>query len=339
LENTLKEVGDRWQSKLSGGIIMDPKTGAIYALGVYPSFDPNHYADVSSISLLDNPLIDHVYEMGSIVKPLTMAVGLDVGAVTARTTYNDKGCETFDKKTFCNFDGKGRGTVSMQEVLNQSLNTGASYVVSKIGNRRFADYLKRFGIGEETGIDLPNEGAGIVDNLESPRNIEYATASFGQGFAVTPIAITRALATLANRGRIPSPHVATEVKYRSGLTDEVNPPSGEQVIKEETAEEITRMLVEVVDTALLNGKLKNEHYSIAAKTGTAQIANPQGGGYYDDRYLHSFFGYFPAYDPKFLVFLYTNEPVGVKYSSQTLAEPFKELSDFLINYYALPPDR
>ena len=339
LEDTLKAVGDRWGSSLTGGIIIDPQTGAIYALGVYPSFDPNHFGEVGSISLLDNPLIDHVYEMGSIVKPLTMAAALDAGVVTAKTTYNDRGCETLDKKTFCNFDGKGRGTVSMQEVLNQSLNTGAAFVVSRLGNRRFAEYLRRFGIGEETGVDLPNESAGIVDNLESPRDIEYATASFGQGFALTPIAMVRALAILGNRGKTVSPHVATAIKYRSGLTDEVAPPSGEQVIQEEAAEEITRMLVEVVDHSLLNGKIKNEHYSIAAKTGTAQIANPGGGGYYDDRFFHSFFGYFPAYDPKFLVFLYTNEPVGVKYASQTLTEPFKDVADFLINYYAVPPDR
>ncbi len=338
LEDTLRSVNDTWQSTETGGIVIEPKTGTVVAMGVYPTFDPNHYGSVGNISLLDNPLVDKVFEMGSIVKPLTMASGIDAGVVTAQTTYLDKGCDTLDKKTFCNFDGKGRGTVSMQDVLNQSLNTGAAYVVSRLGNKRFADYLKHFGIGEETGIDLPSEAAGIVGNLESPRDIEYATASFGQGIAVTPIAITRALATLANHGRLPSPHVATEIRYRSGLVDPVSPPGGEQVIKEDTADEITRMLVTVVDTSLLQGRVKEEHYSIAAKTGTAQIAKP-GGGYYDDRYLHSFFGYFPAYDAKFLVFLFTLEPQGVNYASQTLTLPFKNIADFLINYYAIPPDR
>jgi len=339
LEDTLEEIGKRWDSKLTGGIILDPKTGSVYGLGVYPTFDPNHFSDVSNISILANPLIDRVYEMGSIVKPLTMAAGLDTGVVTAKTTFYDPGCMTLDKKTFCNFDGKGRGTVPMQEVLNQSLNTGAAFVEAKVGNQRFATYLEKFGIGEETGIDLPNESAGIVDNLKTPRDIEYANASFGQGFAVTPIAMARALAALGNHGKLVTPHVATKIKYRSGLTEEVKPLEGEQVIKPETADEITRMLVEVVDTALLEGKMKLEHYSIAAKTGTAQIAKPGGGGYYDDRYLHSFFGYFPAYEPRFIVFLYTVEPVGVKYASQTLAEPFKDIADFLINYYAIAPDR
>jgi len=111
------------------------------------------------------------------------------------------------------------------------------------------------------------------------------------------------------------------------------------VITKETSEEITRMLVEVVDSALKNGKVKKEHYSIAAKTGTAQIAKVGERGYYDDRYLHSFFGYFPAYDPDFLIFLFHTEPQGVRYASQTLTEPFYQLVDFLINYYEIPPDR
>ncbi len=99
------------------------------------------------------------------------------------------------------------------------------------------------------------------------------------------------------------------------------------------------MLVEVVDTALLGGSVKLPHHSVAAKTGTAQIAKTDGRGYYDDRYLHSFFGYFPAYNPKFIIFLYTLEPKGVQYASHTLTQPFHDLTKFLISYYEIPPDR
>jgi cell division protein FtsI/penicillin-binding protein 2 len=339
LERKLAEVQDEWDSKLTAGIIMNPKDGEIYALAVNPTFDLNTFREEEDISIFGNPLVENVYEMGSIVKPLTMAAGLDAGAVTADTSYYDAGFIELDGYTIGNFDGKGRGYVTMQEVLNQSLNTGVSFVVSEMGNDVFAKYMRAYGIGEETGIDLPNESAGITDNLDSPRDIEYATASFGQGIAMTPIATIRALATLANGGVLVTPHVATKIKYKNGLSKTVSYNDGERVLQPETAEEITQMLVRVVDKALLNGEVKLDNYSVAAKTGTAQIAKVDERGYYDDRFLHSFFGYFPAYEPLFLVFLMTVEPKEVRYASQTLTYPFMDTVKFLTNYYEVPPDR
>lgn len=339
LDRKLKEIQDTWHSKLSAGIVMDPNTGEIYALGVYPSFDLNNFGDVKDISVFTNPLVENVYEMGSIVKALTMAAGIDAGAVTRDTTYYDAGHIERDGFTISNYDGKGRGTVDMEEVLKQSLNTGAAFVESKMGNDVFAQYMRNYGIGEETGIDLPNESAGLTDNLNSPRDVEYATASFGQGIAITPIATVRALATLANGGVLVTPHLATKIKYKNGLTKTVSFNDGKRVLQKETSDKITQMLVEVVDKALLGGTVKLDNYSIAAKTGTAQIARPDARGYYDDRYLHSFFGYFPAYNPRFLVFLMTVEPEGAKYASQTLTYPFMDTVKFLTNYYEVPPDR
>jgi cell division protein FtsI/penicillin-binding protein 2 len=227
----------------------------------------------------------------------------------------------------------------MQEILNKSLNLGVSFIVGKLGNEQFTNYFYNFGIADRTGIDLPNEAKGLADNLKSPRDVEHATASFGQGIALSPMSMTRALATLGNGGFMVTPHLVKEIEYTNGLSSKITPPIGSQVIKKETSQEITRMLVEVVDTALMDGKVKMEHYSIAAKTGTAQMARESGGGYYTDRYLHSFFGYFPAYDPQFLVFLYTVNPKNVEYASHTLTDPFINITKFLINYYQIPPDR
>lgn len=339
LEQVIKNVNTKWHSKFTGGIIMDPHTGEIQALALYPTFDPNDFSQVADPAIFSNTMVENVFEMGSIIKPLTMSAGLDSGAVTASTLYNDPGCMTMDRSTICNYDLRGRGVVPMQEVLNQSLNTGVTFVMQQMGKNAFAEYMKNFGIGVETGIDLPNETHGLIANLDSPREIEYATASFGQGIAITPIATVRALAALANGGVLPSPHVVKSIKYRVGGSKDIIYPEGKRVISEATAQEISRMLTIVADDALLNGKIKMENHSMAAKTGTAQIANPAGGGYYDDRYLHSFFGYFPSYSPRFIVFLFTVEPEGVRYASETLGEPFGELAKFLINYYEIPPDR
>ncbi len=338
LDRVLQETQDEYKSKLTGGIIMDPKTGAIYAMNVAPTFDLNTRGS-SSIEQFQNPLVENVYEMGSIIKALTMAAGLDSKVVSPQSTYYDAGFLDLNGYTIKNFDGKGRGTVSMQEVLNQSLNTGVSYIVKLMGREKFRSYFEGLKLGSETGIDLPSEAQGLMKNLQSPRDVEYATASFGQGIAMTPIATARALATLGNGGHLVTPHIVKAIEYDDGTRKEVTYPNGTQVFTPETSETVSRMLTTVVDDALRGGTVALPHHTIAAKTGTAQMSNPDGGGYYEDKYLHSFFGYFPAYDPKFIVFLYTVDPRGVQYASETLTTPFMDISKFLINYYSIPPDR
>lgn len=337
LEKELSLVREKYQVDSIGGIVMNPTDGSIYALGVKPDFDPNSFSKVKNISTFTNPLVENIFEFGSVVKPLVMASALDAGAVTAETQYEDRGSVIVEKKEIFNFDKKGRGVVSMQEVLNQSLNTGMVFVYKKLGRQNMRDYIFSFGIKDKTGIDLPNEIGGKGANLTTPRDIEYANASFGQGIAWTPIGLIRALASLGNGGKLVTPHLVRSIKYTDGTEKKMTYETVPTKITEKTSEEITRMLVVIMDEALRGGAAKLEHYSVAIKTGTAQVAKP--GGYYEDRYTHSFFGYFPAYDPKFIVFLYAINPKGVRYSTETWTDPFLAITKFLLNYYEVPPDR
>lgn len=341
LEKILRDTQATWNSDSIGGIIMDPKTGLVYAMAARPTFDPNNLKEVSDPRVFSNPLVENVYEMGSIIKPLTMAAGLDSGAIKPDSTYNDTGFLELNGKRISNYDGKARGVIPMQEVLSQSLNIGAATIALKMQPEDFTKYFLSFGLGTITGIDQPSEQKGIIENLKSGRDIEHATASYGQGIAFTPITTVRALSILANSGLLVQPHIVKEIDYKDGSNVNVSPKPPVRVIQKSTSEAVTKMLVKVVDDAIAKAHpaIKMEHYSIAAKTGTAQIADHENGGYYTDRYLHSFFGYFPAYNPRFIVFLYQIYPKGAEYASQTLTDPFAELAKFLINYYEIPPDR
>ncbi|OGI69968.1 hypothetical protein A3A09_02400 [Candidatus Nomurabacteria bacterium RIFCSPLOWO2_01_FULL_42_20] len=339
LEKTLQGVAENWQAEQAGAIIIDPLSGAIYALSSYPTFDLNNFSKVKEVSTFSNPLVENVFEFGSIIKPLTVSAGLDVGAIVPETTYNDRGYVVVGDKKIENFDKKARGVVPIQEILSQSLNTGSVMIMQKLGRERFRDYMFAFSLDERTGIDLPSEAKSLTSNLKSPRDLEYATASFGQGVAISPIEAVQAFSVVANGGYLISPHIVYQIDYKEGGKKEFVYGPGKQVIKKETSEEITRMLTFAVDKAFGGGKFKMEHYSVAAKTGTAQIANLEDGGYYEDKHLHSFFGYFPSYNPKFLALFYLKNPRRGEFAVQTLMPSFMDTAKFLLNYYEVPPDR
>ena len=221
LQNELELARERWNSDRVSGIIMDPKTGKIVAMASSPGFDINNYKSEKSVSIFNNPMVEGAFEMGSIMKPIIMATALDQGVLTAETRYMDYGSVKVGDRVVNNFDRKGRGNVDMQVVLNQSLNTGMVFVMSRMDRAKFRDQFTNFGFGEKTGIDLPAEISGITGNLKSNREVEYANISFGQGIAVTPIGMIRAMAALANGGKIIEPHVVDHIEYMDGTKKEI----------------------------------------------------------------------------------------------------------------------
>lgn len=338
LETAVASVRSKWGSDMVGAVVMDPHTGEIVAMAQVPTFDLNSYGEVSDIGVYANPFAQSVYEMGSIIKPVVMASALDAGAVTPQTTYHDGGSVQVEDRTIYNFDKKGRGTASMQDVLNQSLNTGMVFVGQRMGKETFKNYLLgRFKLGDRTGVDLPGEVKGLVSNLSGSNTVNYANATFGQGIATTPLNIVRAFGALANGGYLVTPHFATAIEQENGKQEAIQYEKEGPIISPETVSTIGSMLTKVVDDGYHRGLT---HYSVAAKTGTAQIARPGGLGYYTDRNLHSLIGYFPAAKPRFVVYFFNYYPKnGGQFAIQTLADPFFSVIQFLGNYYEITPDR
>ncbi len=339
LEKSLSNIKEKWGARTVGGIIMDPRTGEIIAMATSPSFDANNFKDIESVSVLSNPSVERVYEFGSVVKPLIMAAALDRGVVTPETTYFDSGFVQVEDKVINNFDKKGRGLVSMQDVLNQSLNTGMVFVFNRLGSDNMRDYLTNYGIRDKTGIDLPGEVRPLTSNLESPRDLEYANASFGQGIAMTPVNLISALSILANGGYKITPHVGYEIKYKDGGSLKLEyEKSEEKILSDQALTDIRDMLITVVDEGYSIYNLSLSDYSVAAKTGTGQIARDDGKGYVEGENMHTLFGFFPAYDPQFIMLFYAEAPKA-RYAVESLSGEFFNTVKFLLSYYDVPPDR
>lgn len=336
LEYELTKVNQQYGSKESGGIIMDPTTGAILAFANYPTYDGNNRQNVDP-TVLGSHLVESVHDFGSIMKPLTMTSGLDARVITPETTYNDTGCITVNTRKICNWDLKPRGIIAMKQIILQSLNVGASWVATQLGQDKFRAYFTSL-FGQKTGIDLPGEGHALLGNLATTQQVNFDNMSFGQGISVTPVQMIRALGAIANGGAMVEPHLVSAIRLSSGIVRQLDWSKTTPVFGATAARETTQMMTEMVDEKMQGGKAMIPTMSVAAKTGTAQLTNGHGG-YYSDRWFHSFVGFFPSYNPRFIILLYTNDPQHVTYASDTLGPTFLDLVHFLINYYQVPPDR
>ncbi len=336
VEEELGAVLEKWQGQSGVALVIEPKTGRILALASSPAFDPNAYSREKDFSVFRMPVVDSQFELGSVFKPVTMASGIDAGAVTATTTYRDPGSVRINGFTISNFDGRSHGVQTMTQVLEQSLNTGAMFVGERLGKERFLEAIRRFGFGEKTGIDFPGEVAGDISNLGEMRDVDFATAAFGQGIAVTPLQIASAIAAIANHGVLMRPYIVDKIMTASGGTIEYRPKEVRPVISPATSETVSKMLVSVVKNGYDN-RAGVKGYFVAAKTGTANIPKKDGHGY-SDEVIHTFVGYAPAFDPKFLILLQMNRPQGNRFASNTLTAPFHAIAEFILNYYEVPPD-
>ncbi len=322
-EEILKSLIKEYEATGGTVIVEEPKTGKILAMTSYPNFNPNKYWEFNLANFL-NPAVQAVYEPGSVFKLFTMAAGIDSGKITPQTTYIDTGSVTLNERTIQNFEFKVYGKQTMANVIEHSINTGAVFAQRQIGNNIFYDYLKKFGFAEITGISLPGEVKGNLNNLIKGRDINYATASFGQGVAVTPLQLINDVSAIANGGKLMKPYI---------IADE-RPQEIRQVVSESTARTVIEMMVSAVKINII-ADIPN--YSVAGKTGTAFVPNFKTGGYTED-VINTYVGFAPAFDPKFTILIKMDKPRGAINAGRSVVPAFKKFAEFLLNYYQVAPD-
>ena len=305
-----------------------------------PDFDPNNYSQVESINQFNNSVIFDSYEPGSVFKPVTMAAAIDVGAVTPATHFTDVGSVLVDgwPKPLGNAEGKVYGDVDMTKVLEDSINTGMVFAMRAMGQQTFIDYVKKFGFGKKTNIELETEASANISSLDKSSEIYSATATFGQGITVTPIQIAMAYSAIANGGMLKKPQIVDEIRYADGTIEKREPQDVGQVIDEKTSRMLGAMLVSVIEHG--HGKRAGvPGYYIAGKTGTAQVARTDGIGYSNDYTIGSFAGFGPVEDPKFAMVVRIDNPRDVVWAESTAAPLFGEMAQFLLQYFEIPPVR
>jgi len=334
VEKKLKEAVESHQADGGQVVVMDPKTGDIIAMANWPTYDPNQYREFN-LESFRNFNVDGIYEPGSVMKVITMAAGIDAGKVTQDTTYTDTGKVEIDEETIRNSENKIYGESSMTKVLQESINTGAVYVVQRLGRNLYYKYLRDFGLLAPTGVDLAGETKPNVRDFEDWLDIDMATMSFGQGMAITPIQLVNAVSAIANNGLMMKPRIVSQIISADGEVTYIEPEARTQVITSETAKLVSAMMVNVVENG--HGKRAGvEGYRVAGKTGTAQVA--RYGIYQEDEHIGNFVGFAPASDPRFVMLTKIDNPKDVEFAESSAAPLFGEIAKFLLNYYQVRPD-
>jgi cell division protein FtsI (penicillin-binding protein 3) len=327
-----------FQAESASIVVMDPETGAVWAMCSAPDFDPANYGKIDSISVLNNlPTFDQI-EPGSIFKPLTMAAGIEEGKIGPNTTYVDPGEEKIDDFTVRNSDKLAHGIQTMTQVLTKSLNTGTIFVQRLLGKETFRKYVQNFGFGEKTGVGIGPEAEGDIRPLDKKGSIFAATASYGQGISVTQIQMLTAFGALANGGRLMQPFLVKEVVHPDGQRVVTEPRVVREVISKRTSRLVSGMMVTVVESG--HGKLAAvPGYYVAGKTGTAQVPNPNGPGYLPDATIGSFVGYAPSDHPRFVMLVTVVKPKTVSFAESSAAPVFGDMAKFILSTLQVPPER
>ncbi len=333
VEEHLRAAIKNYDAESGSIIVMDPKTGAILAMASEPTYDPYNYFKENPEEL-QNPIVSKQFEPGSVIKLITMAAALDAGVVTPESTYYDNGELFVGGHKTVNWTREAHGTVDMTTLLAQSLNVGAATLALWMGTDTYYDYMQNFGFGRPTGIDIMSEAGGLMPLPGDPIWEEsfLATNAYGQSLAVTPIQMITAISALANDGKMMQPYLVQE-KRGENSTYVTKPKVLGQPVSKFAAQQLTAMAVNALNTAIPQAQVPG--YTVAGKTGTAQIA--ENGVYLPDAVIGTFAGYLPADDPEIVVYVKLDRP-GIPWGSQTAAPTFAALARELVVLLDIPPD-
>ncbi len=334
-ERELDNVVARYNPKLAVAVVMDPRTGEIMAMANRPTFNPNNWTEAPKEVWDRNPAIWYNYEPGSTFKIITASSALEVGAVRPEDSFFDPGyIKVADRNIRC-WKAGGHGSQNFEEVVQNSCNPGFIEVGLNLGKERFYKYIKAYGFGKPTGVNLPGEAQGIIIPEKQATNLNIATMSIGQSIAVTPIQLITAVSSAVNGGKLMKPYLVKEITDSEGKTvKEFKPEVVRNIISEDTSNELRVLLEKVVS----EGTGRNafvEGYRVGGKTGTAQVVG--NGGYVQGKYVASFAGFAPADDPQVAILVMIAEPQGGIYFGGLVAAPvFQAIAKDTLRYLRIP---
>ena len=331
-EEVLAELGEEWKPKGATAIVMDPRDGALLALANWPRVNANEPGDAPEYAR-QNRAIGATYEPGSTFKAFTVAGALEESEVTPETEFDLPPTIMVADREIGESHPRGYVRLNTREILEQSSNVGAITIGQRLGARRFDQWVRRFGFGQPTGIDLPGEEQGIVLPLERYSGSSMGNLPIGQGMTVTPVQMATAYSAIANGGVLRPAHVVEAVGDRGARK-----PKGRRVISAVTAASVRRMLEGVIGPGGTASGAEIPGYVLAGKTGTAEKADPITGGYSERKYVASFVGFAPAKEPKLLVAVMVDEPQGEIYGGLVAGPAFRQITSFALNYLKIAPE-
>lgn len=328
----LAQAVEKFGAKSGSVVVMNPQNGEVYASASYPFFDPNTYGTEDQNAFHNRAFTD-AFEPGSTLKSLTLAGAIERGVVAPETPFTVPYSLSVGTRTVSDHDYHPTETMTASRIIEISSNTGTTLMAQKLGEDGLYDTLKSFGIGEPTGLDYPTSAKGALPQVSGWSDVSLSNISFGQGVSTTAIQLVRAVAAIANGGKLVTPHLLKESPDDPSLVEE---HAAEQVISTEAARQASEVLVRVMEQGT-GRDINVVGYTVAGKTGTAQKAAAGSRGYATGKYIGSFIGYLPAENPQLIVFVALDEPTNGYYGSLVAGRAFENIATFAASHLGIPP--